>query len=115
MPTNRNPDKSGRRVDPSSGLTNTGGVSMLRTLPLADTAVALPQVTEDFLADLRIAGRSPRTIEDHAVQLRYLGAWCDARGLHWQAVRHKQLKALIRTRAHLGHSSRTHLICTLRV
>lgn len=74
-----------------------------------DTAIA------EFVADLKLAGRAPRTIESHQLELLRLGRWCDEHGHTWHQLVRKQLLGYTRLRADLGHSSRSNMLCTLQV
>lgn len=76
---------------------------------------SLARLITDFLADGRIAGRSPRTLDDHAAQLDRLATWLRDAGVAWHAATHADLTAYLRTRAHLGRSSRAHAVTSLRV
>ena len=40
----------------------------------------------EFVADLKLMGRGPRTIEGHELELRRLGRWLEENGLAWDAV-----------------------------
>lgn len=69
----------------------------------------------EFVADLRLAGRQARTIEGHELELRRLARWLDEQGLDWQQLTRKQLQQYTRLRAEKGFSSRSNMLCTLRV
>lgn len=75
---------------------------------LLDTVIA------EFLADLRLAGRARWTIKKHTQELARLGRWLGDAGTSWREVEPAQLRQYTRTRAHLGHSSRSNMLCTLR-
>lgn len=76
---------------------------------------SLARLIADFLADGRLAGRSARTLDDHQQQLDRLAAWLREAGVTWHAATHADLTAYLRTRAHLGRSSRAHAVTSLRV
>ena len=73
------------------------------------------QVLQDFLADLRLAGRSERTVGGHELELKRLARWLDEQGLAWDRVTSAQLRQYARLRAGRGHSSRSNMMCSLRV
>jgi site-specific recombinase XerD len=73
-----------------------------------DTAIG------EFVADLKLAGRAPRTIEGHELELQRLGRWCHEGGQRWHELTRKTLTNYTRLRADLGHSSRSNMLCTLR-
>lgn len=73
-----------------------------------DTAIA------EFVADLKLAGRSERTIEGHELELKRLARWLHERDLNWRTVTHRELQQYARLRAELGHSARANMFCTLR-
>ena len=73
-----------------------------------DTAI------DEFVADLKLAGRQDGTCNKHELELLRLGRWCDDAGVSWQQLTKKQLTAYTRLRADLGHSSRSNMLCTLR-
>lgn len=75
---------------------------------------ALTRLLADFLADGRLAGLAPRTLDDHQQQLARYGDWLQGAGRAWHAATHADLTAYLRTRAHLGRSSRAHAITSLR-
>lgn len=75
----------------------------------------LAQLITDFIADGRLQGRSPRTLDDHQQQLDRLAAWLQEQSLAWKDATHADLTAYLRTRAHLGRSSRAHAVTSLRV
>jgi len=68
----------------------------------------------EFVADLKLAGRAPRTVEGHELELLRLGRWCVELGHSWHELTRKQLTAYTRLRADLGHSSRSNMLCSLR-
>lgn len=68
----------------------------------------------EFLADLRLLGRSERTIGGHELELLRLNRWRQEQGYNWQQLTAAQLRQYARLRAHLGHSSRSNMLCTLR-
>ena len=70
---------------------------------------------QEFADDLRLEGRSERTIHEHELELWRLGRWLEGEALDWQGVAHKELKQYTRTRAGQGFSSRSSMICSLRV
>ena len=72
-------------------------------------------VFEEFLTDLHLAGRAARTIHQHRYELERYGRWLDEQQLDWQAIQRRQIKHYLRLRAHLGVSSRTSVISSLRV
>lgn len=73
-----------------------------------DTAI------EEFVADLKLAGRQEGTCNKHTLELRRLGRWCVEVGYSWQQLTKKQLTGYTRLRAELGHSCRSNMLCTLR-
>jgi site-specific recombinase XerC len=73
-----------------------------------DTAIG------EFVADLKLAGRAPRTVEAHQLELLRLGRWCVEVGQRWHELTRKQLTSYTRLRADLGHSSRSNMLCSLR-
>ena len=73
-----------------------------------DTAIG------EFLDDLRLAGRSGRTVEGHELELLRLGRWCAGEGRDWRQLAPAELRSYTRLRAHLGHSSRSNMLCSLR-
>jgi site-specific recombinase XerC len=81
---------------------------------IAPTRAGFAGLVRDFLADCRIHEQSERTIDDHDQQLARYGAWLKETGRTWQSVQHADLTAFLRTRAHLGRSSRAHAITSLR-
>ena len=72
-------------------------------------------VIQEFLTDLRIAGRAARTIEQHEYELQRYGRWLDEQHHDWETIQRQQIKQYIQLRAHLGVSSRTSVISSLRV
>jgi site-specific recombinase XerD len=68
----------------------------------------------EFVADLKLAGRAPRTIEGHELELQRLGRWCHEGGQRWHELTRKTLTNYTRLRADLGHSSRSNMLCSLR-
>lgn len=74
----------------------------------------LTEAAEEFVADLRLAGRSERTIEGHGQELRRLGQWLNGQAQEWETVTRRQLQQYARLRTGLGHSSRSNMLCTLR-
>lgn len=77
--------------------------------------VSLTATCHDFLADLTVAERSPRTIDQHRAELRRYGVWLDEHIMDWRTVTPADLASYTRTRAHLSPSSRSALITTLHV
>jgi len=75
----------------------------------------LARLIADFLADGRLAGKSARTLDDHQQQLDRFAAWLQESGRTWREATHADLTAYLRTRAHLGRSSRAHAVTSLRV
>jgi len=73
-----------------------------------DTAIA------EFVADLQLAGRAHWTIKKHKLELGRLGRWCCAAGCEWDHMARRDVHEYARTKAHLGHSSRSNMFCTLR-
>lgn len=67
-----------------------------------------------FVADLRLAGRSPRTIEGHELEIARLGRWLEEQHLCWRSLSRPELMSYARLRAGLGHSSRANMMCSLR-
>lgn len=74
----------------------------------------LTEAIEEFIGDLKLAGRSERTIEGHELELRRLGRWLDNQVQEWETVTRRQLQQYARLRANLGFSSRSNMLCTLR-
>jgi integrase/recombinase XerD len=74
----------------------------------------LEDVAEEFLDDQRLAGRSQRTVDAHASELRRLRQWLISEQLNWLTVTPKELKRYCRPRAHKSHSTRSNLFCSLR-
>ena len=68
--------------------------------------------TEEFLGDLRLAGRAERTVGEHRAELRRLGRFFAGELLDWQSLTGKEVKRYCRLRAHKGHSSRANMLCT---
>jgi hypothetical protein len=54
-----------------------------------DTAI------REFVADLKLAGRAPRTIESHQLELLRLGRWCDETCQRWHELTRKQTEIYI--------------------
>lgn len=77
--------------------------------------VKLTEAIGEFTADQQLDGRAARTVGEHRLELLRLGRWLDGESLDWQAVTHKELKRYTRTRASQGFSSRSSMICSLRV
>lgn len=76
--------------------------------------VSFDQAVREFLADLRLAGRARWTTKKHELELLRLGRWCVKVGYDWQQLDSRSLKEYARTKVHLGHSSRSNMLCTLR-
>lgn len=66
-----------------------------------------------FLADLAVAGRADWTRIKHDQELRRFAAYLAGR--NWQRIITGEIRAYLRTRAHLGPSARAATICSLRV
>ena len=75
----------------------------------------MKQTIAEFIADLQLIGRSPRTIEEHTLELNRLERWLNEQGLVWNEVNWRQLQSYARTKASLGYSSRANSFTTLRV
>lgn len=75
----------------------------------------LATAIEEWAADMRLDGRGERTIGEHGHELRRLARWLEAEGLDWQQVTHKELRRYVRLRADKGFSSRSNMLCSLRV
>jgi integrase/recombinase XerC len=73
-----------------------------------DTAIA------EFVADLQLAGRAHWTIKKHQLELDRLGRWCASAGRAWDQLARRDVQEYARTKAHLGHSSRSNMLCSLR-
>lgn len=69
----------------------------------------------EFVSDLRLAGRVARTVGGHSLELARFGRWLELNNVCWSAATTAQLKQYTRLRAHLGHSSRSNMLCSLRV
>lgn len=69
----------------------------------------------EFVADLQLAGRTYRTVEGHQLELLRLERWLAEQTLDWQQLNRRQLNGYTRLRAGLGHSSRSNMLCSLRV
>ncbi len=78
-------------------------------------AIPLTDLIADFLLDLAVAGRAPRTIDEHGHELRRYGRWLDDQALSWRDATEDDVVAYLRTRAHLKSSTRAATICSLRV
>jgi integrase len=74
----------------------------------------LTEAIEEFMADLKLAGRALRTVEGHELELKRLQRWLEAEGLGWQELTRRQLQQYARLRADKGHSSRSNMFCSLR-
>lgn len=74
----------------------------------------LDQVITEFVADLKLAGRATWTIKKHSLELARFQRWAVEQGHNWQQMGAAQLRQYTRTKAHLGHSSRSNMLCTLR-
>ncbi len=74
----------------------------------------LEHAISEFVADLKLAGRSERTIGGHVLELKRLEHWLETEQLDWSTLTRAQLRNYARLRAHLGHSSRSNMFCTLR-
>lgn len=74
----------------------------------------MEQVIGEFVADLKLAGRANWTIKKHAQELARFSRWLVELGHAWQQLEPAKLKQYVRTKAHLGHSSRSNMLCTLR-
>lgn len=88
-----------------------------RRLEPAGRPDARQATIEAFLVDLQLAGRSPRTLEQHRAELRRYMAWLDdqAPPIAWDRVTRAELAAYARTRAARSASSRASLIVSMRV
>lgn len=75
---------------------------------------SLARALDDFLADCRVAGAAERTMGNHAAELRRYDAWLAETGRAWATVQPPDCAAYLRTRAHLGRSSRANAITSLR-
>jgi site-specific recombinase XerC len=69
----------------------------------------------EFVTDLRLAGRTARTIEGHELELKRLARWVEQEGIDWQQLDKRKLQQYTRLRADLGFSSRNNMLCSLRV
>lgn len=78
------------------------------------THVGIDRLIADFTADCRVMDQSERTITDHDAQLSRYAAWLREVHRIWHQVQLADLTAFLRTRAHLGRSSRAHAITSLR-
>jgi len=72
------------------------------------------QARNEFLIDLKLAGRTARTLEGHRLEVARLGRWLEEQELHWQHVTRRDLQRYARLRADKGHSSRSNMLCSLR-
>jgi site-specific recombinase XerD len=86
-----------------------------RTTTRTDYAVHLRDAARDFLADLQVRQRSPRTIAEHRRVLRRLGDWLDHAGLGWNTIRTAQLAGFLRRRNESRPAATFGEISTLRV
>lgn len=68
----------------------------------------------EFAADLRLSGRADGTIKHHEGELERLDRWCQAGGLDWAQLGRRELQGYTRGRAHLSHSTRANMLCSLR-
>jgi site-specific recombinase XerD len=75
----------------------------------------LADLIANFLLDLMVVGRQPRTIGEHTKELRRYGRWLDEAQLRWDLTSEDDLAAYLRTRAHLGPSARAATTCSMRV
>jgi len=75
----------------------------------------LLDVVDAFLVDQHIAGRRPLTIKRHRQELHRFGRHLELDQLDWCTITTVQLRAYLRTKAHLSASSRANLASTLRV
>ncbi len=76
---------------------------------------SLARLITDFLADGRIAGKSPRTLDDHAAQLGRLATWLREAGVAWHAATHADLTAYLRTRVRPAGPAEVRAVTSLRV
>lgn len=74
----------------------------------------LSEAIGEFVADLKLAGRTARTTEGHTLELLRLQRWLESQSLEWETVTRRQLQGYARLRADKGHSSRANMLCTLR-
>lgn len=74
----------------------------------------LREAIEEFIEDLRLLGRAEWTLKKHGQQLARLASWTEIEGLDWREITRRQLQQFARGRAHLGHSSRSNMLCSLR-
>jgi integrase/recombinase XerC len=98
---------------------------MLSVIPFPQARAALPRRPQpaipladqiaDFLADLAVAGRRPRTINEHRRELCRYGRWLDAERTSWRDATDDTLVAYMRTRAQLGPSAIGATACSLRL
>lgn len=70
---------------------------------------------DDVLADLQLSGRSDRTLEGHRLEWLRLQRWLDEEGIRWDKAAIADLKRYTRLRADKGFSSRSNMLCSLRV
>jgi site-specific recombinase XerC len=75
----------------------------------------MDDVIRDFLADLQLQGRMQRTIEGHGQELRRLQCWLEEQGLIWSSIHRRDLQVYARLRADKSYSSRSNMLCSLRV
>lgn len=74
----------------------------------------MQQQIDDFLADLRLAGRAAGTASNHAGHLLRLARWCVEYGLEWRELTRQELSAYARTYATLTPSHVGNGMCSLR-
>jgi integrase len=80
----------------------------------AEAPAPLADVVALFLVDLQVEGRAARTLGGHLHELRRYGRWLMEQDRTWRDVIEDDLVAYIRTRAHLGPSSRRAATTSLR-
>lgn len=68
-----------------------------------------------FVADSLLAGQAQRTVQSHQLELLRLARWCVIQDLELHQVERSHLVDYARLRADRGHSSRSNMLCTLRV
>lgn len=74
----------------------------------------MQQQINEFLADLRLAGRAAGTASNHAGHLLRLARWCEAGGLEWAALSRRDLTVYVRGYASSAPSHVGNALCSLR-
>jgi site-specific recombinase XerC len=71
----------------------------------------------EWLADLELSGRQAGTRLKHQLEVERLSRWCeeDDQVQNWQQLTRRDLQRYTRLRAGLSHSTRSNMLCSLRV